>query len=293
MTYRETAASRSKRLRRTTEAVKTALTYALLITIGITMIVPFIWMVSTSLKKMGEVFIYPPVWIPNPPQWGNYREVVESSPFLRWFLNSTYIALLATFGQLLSCSLGAYAFSRFEFPGRDLLFTILLATMMVPGQVTLIPRFVIMYEIGLMDNHIALWGPAFFGAAFGTFLLRQFFLTLPLELEDAARIDGCTSFGIYWRIILPLSKPALATLALFVFMGQWNNLLGPVMYLNTREKMTLPYGLALLRGTPHWGATPWHLVMAAAVMTLAPILVIFAIAQNYYIRGIVMTGIKV
>lgn len=292
MTSSAPIATGSRRRRRILNGVKAAVSYVVLLFIGLVMLVPFIWMLSTSLKKMGEVFLYPPVWIPRPAEWANYLEVAQRFPFVRWFVNSAYIAALATLGQLLTCSLAAYAFARFEFPARNVIFSILLATMMVPSQVTLIPQFVVMYRLGLMDKHIALWGPAFFGGAFGTFLLRQYFLTLPNELEDAAWIDGATSWGFYWRILLPLSKPALATLGLFVFMGQWNNLMGPVMYLTTREKMTLPFGLALLRGQPGWGATPWHLVMAGAVMTLLPILILFGFTQKYYVQGIVMTGLK-
>lgn len=272
--------------------IKQFLIYALLIAIAIAMVLPFVWMISTSLKKMGEVFIYPPVWIPASLQWQNYQEVMRRFPFVHWTFNSTYIAILATLGQLLTCSLAAYAFARFEFPGRGPLFMILIATMMIPAQVTLIPQFVLMHRIGLMDTHLAIWGPSFLGGAFGTFLLRQYFLTLPVELEDAARIDGCTSFDFYWRILLPLSKPALATLGFFVFIGQWNNLLAPVMYLTTRDKMTLPIGLALLRGQPAANATQWNQVMAGAVLTVLPILILFIFVQKYYVRGIVMSGIK-
>lgn len=281
-----------KRTNQSARGVKAVISYVLLVTVGFIFAVPFLWMISTSLKSIAQIYVYPPVWVPIPPQWGNYAEVAQRFPFLRWALNSTYIAVLNTIGQLFSCSLAAYAFARFEFPGRNLLFTVLLATMMIPGQVTFIPQFVLMFKAGLMDKHITLWGFSFLGGAFGTFLLRQYFLTLPKELEDASRIDGSSSFGFYWRILLPLSKPALATLGLFVFMGSWNDLLGPVMYLSTRTKMTLPFGLALLRSIPGIGVTPWHLIMAGALMTLVPILVLFTFTQKYYVQGVVMTGLK-
>jgi len=269
---------------------KQGIAYLCLLLLTIVMGLPFLWMVSSSFKAQGYIFIYPPQWIPNPIRWQNYIDLVNEMPFLQFFYNSVKIALLTTLGQLLTCSLGAYAFARFQFPGRDTLFTILLATLMVPFQVTMIPVFITMHRLNLLDTHLALWGPAFLGGAYGTFLLRQFFLTLPPELEDAARVDGCGRFGIWWRIFLPLSKPALATLGIFVFMGQWNDLLGPVLYLSTKAKMTLTIGLAML--FHQWGATPWNLVMAGSVVTVLPILIIYILGQKYFVQGIVTTGLK-
>jgi multiple sugar transport system permease protein len=271
-------------------ALKNILSYLLLVLLTIVMGVPFLWMISSSLKEQGYIFIYPPQWIPNPVRWQNYIDLFNMMPFMQFFYNSAKIALLTTVGQLLTCSLAAYAFARFQFWGRDTIFTILLATMMVPFQVTMIPVFITMHRLNLLDTHLALWGPAFLGGAYGTFLLRQFFLTLPPELEDAARVDGCGRFGIWWRIFLPLSKPALATLGIFVFMGQWNDLLGPVLYLSTKAKMTLTIGLAML--FHQWGATPWNLVMAGAVVTVLPILIIYIFGQKYFVQGIVTTGLK-
>ena len=270
--------------------LQTILSYLLLLLLTVVMGLPFLWMVSSSFKSEGYIFIYPPQWIPNPFRWQNYIDLTQEMPFVLFFYNSTKIALLATFGQLLTCSLAAYAFARFHFPGRDLLFTILLATMMVPFQVTMIPVFITMHRLNLLDTHFALWGPAFLGGAYGTFLLRQFFLTLPTDLEDAAQIDGCGRFGIWWRIFLPLSKPALTTLGIFVFMGNWNDLLGPVLYLSTKAKMTLTIGLAML--FHQWGATPWNLVMAGSVVMVLPILLIYALGQKYFVQGIVTTGLK-
>jgi len=227
---------------------------------------------------------------PQPDAWHNYLDLLDEMPFALFFYNSAKIAFLVTVGQLLTCSLAAYAFARFQFPGRETLFSILLATLMVPFQVTMIPVFITMFKLNLLDTHLALWGPAFLGGAYGTFLLRQFFLTLPPELEDAARVDGCGRFGIWWRIFLPLSKPALATLAIFVFMAQWNDLLGPVLYLSTKAKMTLTIGMAMM--FQQWGATPWNLVMAGSVVMVLPILIIYFLGQKYFVQGIVTTGLK-
>jgi multiple sugar transport system permease protein len=258
--------------------------------LGLITAMPFVWMAVSSLKEPGTLLIYPPEWIPNPVRWQNYVELVQEMPFARYFANSTKIAVLTTVGSLWACSLAAYAFARFEFPGKNLVFALTLSCLMVPSQVVLIPQFVLYNKLGLMDQHIVLWGPAWTGGAFGIFLLRQFFMSLPSELEDAAVIDGATRFGIYWRIFIPLSKPALTTLAIFTFMGSWNDLLGPVLYLSTRSKMTLTIGLAMLSHA--FGATPWHLIMAGAVVSVLPILLVYIVGQKYFVQGIVMTGLK-
>jgi multiple sugar transport system permease protein len=270
--------------------IKNTISYIFLSLLTVVMGLPFLWMLSSSFKDQGYIFLYPPQWIPNPVRWQNYLDLLDEMPFLQFFYNSAKIAILVTVGQLLSCSLAAYAFARFQFPGRDTLFSILLATLMVPFQVTMIPVFITMHRLNLLDTHLALWGPAFLGGAYGTFLLRQFFLTLPPELEDAARVDGCGRFGIWWRIFLPLSKPALATLGIFVFMGQWNDLLGPVLYLSTKAKMTLTIGMAMM--FHQWGATPWNLVMAGSVVMVLPVLIIYFLGQKYFVQGIVTTGLK-
>ncbi|MCE7990024.1 MAG: carbohydrate ABC transporter permease [Caldilinea sp. CFX5] len=253
------------------------------------MALPFAWMFLSSLKTEPEIFIFPPRWWPETPQWSNYQAVVESMPFGWFVFNSFKIALLSVIGQLLSCSLAAYAFARIRFPGRETVFMIWLACLMIPVQVYLIPQYLLFRSFGWLDTHYPLFVPSFFGGAFGTFLLRQFFLTIPGELEDAARIDGSSRFGIYWRIFLPLAKPALATLGVFVFMGNWNNLLGPVVYLSSYEKMTLTVGLAFFRGQY---TTQWALLMAGAVISVIPILLIYAAAQQYFVRGVVLSGLK-
>ena len=256
---------------------------------AMTMLLPFLWMVSSSLKTGADIFVFPPQWIPRPPVWSNYPETIAAMPFVNFVANSIKIASLATLGQLITCSMAAYAFARMEFPGRDLLFGILMAALMIPGQVTMIPIFLIMRSLGWVDTHLPLIIPYFCGGAFDTFLMRQFFLTLPKELEDAAMIDGCSRFAILWKIFVPLSKPALATLGVFTFMNHWNDLLGPVIYLTSFDKMTLPVGLAVFREQYN---TQWNLLMAGALISVAPILVMYVCAQKYFIQGITMTGIK-
>lgn len=263
--------------------------YALLLLIAFVMVLPFLWMLSSSLKPEGDVFLFPPEWVPTALQWDNYAQVFQAMPFALFTFNSFKIAILATLGQIVTCSMAAYAFARFRFKSRDTLFLILLATMMIPGQVTFIPVFIIMKTIGWVDTHQALIVPWWFGGAFGTFLLRQFFLTLPSELDDAAKIDGSGRLGILLRIILPLSKPALATLGIFVFMANWNDLFGPVIYLSSLPKMTLTVGLAQMHGLYQ---TQWNLMMAGALISVVPILALYVVAQQYFVQGIAVSGLK-
>jgi multiple sugar transport system permease protein len=269
----------------------TVVLYVLLIALAVPMVVPFYWMLVSSLKEPSDIFSFPPQWWPNPIRFDAYPNVIESFPVMSWGFNSLKIAVLNILGQLVSCSLAAYAFARLKFRGRDTIFMILLTTMMIPGQVTLVPQFIIMRYMGLIDTHLALILPALFGGAFATFLLRQYFRAIPLDLEDAARIDGCSSFGIYWRIFLPLSKPALATISLFTFMWTWNDLISPVVYLQSREKFTLTIGLAYLRGRAIQ-MTPWDQVFAGAVLTTLPLIILFVAAQRYFVQGLLMSGLK-
>lgn len=252
------------------------------------MIVPFLWMVSTSLKPLEQVFVYLPQWIPRPIMWQNYVELLQRVPFGAYALNTVKIAVSITLGQLFTCSLAGYAFARLRFPGRDVLFLGYLATMMIPGQVTMIPLFIIMRELHWIDTHNALIVPGL-TSAFGTFLMRQFFLTFPADLEDAAKLDGCNPFDIYWRILLPLSRPILATLGVATFMGVWNDFLWPLIMINTEGKRTLTLGLASLVGQY---TTDWTYLMAGSVMMLLPILIVFFIAQKYFVQGIRLTGMK-
>ena len=263
--------------------------YALVAGGGLLMVIPFLWMVSTSLKTTAQSMAFPPEWWPAPFVWGNYARIWDFMPFFTFLLNSVKIAFFVVCGQLLTCSLAGYAFATLRFPGRRALFLVLLSTMMIPSEVTLIPVFVIMKSLGWLNTHYSLIVPAFFGSVFGTFLLRQFFLTLPNDLEDAARIDGCSPFGIYWRIMLPLAKPSLATLAIFTFMGTWNDFMRPLIYLSDMDKMTLPVGLALISNHQDIRIP---LIMAGAMLSLLPILVFYVCGQKYFVRGIALTGMK-
>lgn len=266
------------------------LRYGLLTGVAVLMVGPFVWMVSTSMKGQGEIFQYPPQWVPREWNLRNYAAIMDVLPLGRMLLNSLTIAVSATIGQTASCALAAYAFARMRFRGKEALYFILLATMMIPAQVTMIPVFLIMKFLGWIDTLYALIVPAFFGGAFGTFLLRQFFATVPVELEDAARIDGCGNLRIFWRIILPLSRPALTTLAIFTFMAYWNDLLGPVIYLSSIDRATLTIGLANLQS----GAmtTRYDLLMAGSVMSVLPILALLIFGQRWFTRGIATTGLN-
>jgi multiple sugar transport system permease protein len=255
---------------------------------AITMIAPFIWMVSTSLKSLNEVFVFPPTLFGESLRWNNYLQISDRFPFSIFFLNSLKISVLVTAGQLFTCSLGGYSFARLKFPGRDIIFLLYLATLMIPYFVIVIPIFIMMRSFGWVDTHYALIVPGLF-SAFGTFLMKQFFLTIPRELEDAAKIDGCTPFGIYRRIFLPLSKPALAALGIFTFMWSWNDFLAPLIFLNTITKRTIPLGLAVMQGLY---STDWPSLMAASVLSVMPIIIVFLCAQEFFVKGITLSGLK-
>ncbi|HXF63957.1 MAG TPA: carbohydrate ABC transporter permease [Caldilineaceae bacterium] len=269
--------------------VKTVVLYAIILLMASLTLIPFLWMLSTSLKVRDQLYAFPPEWIPDPITFESYRVLFDPLPFGTFFLNSLQVALLSTTGTLLACSLAAYAFARLRFPGREIIFALLLTTMMIPAQVLLLPLFILYKNIGWLDTLYPLWVPSFFGSAFGTFLLRQFFLSLPSELTDAAKIDGCSHFGIYWRIILPLSGPGLATLGIFTFMGSWNSFLVPLIVINKIDLRTVPLGLAALQGS---NEIRLNAVMAASTLSILPILIVFFFAQKYFVQGVVLTGIK-
>ncbi|OGX03079.1 MAG: hypothetical protein A3G87_09490 [Omnitrophica bacterium RIFCSPLOWO2_12_FULL_50_11] len=266
--------------------------YVLLSVGALTMVAPFIWMISTSLKEFGDVFSYRKPWwydwVPTSFVWQNYVRAFNVVPFARFYLNSIFVVVLTTLGQVATSALSAYAFARLRFPGRDQLFFGYLATMMIPGAVTMIPVFILLQFFGWIDTYQAVILPGMF-TAYGTFMLRQFFLTLPRDLEDAAKMDGCGYFGIFWKIVLPLSKPALATLTTFVFMGTWMNFMWPLVVLNSHEKFTLPVGLAYFQSVH---GTDWTLLMAGSLMMILPILLLFIFNQRYFVEGIKLTGIK-
>ena len=262
---------------------------ALLLVGGVLMMMPFVWMFSTSWRLAKDSFSLPPQWLPTAWRIENYQEVLNGIPFIAFILNSLKISALITLGQLVTCSMAAYAFARLRFPGRDVLFLVFLSQLMVPQQVTIIPVFILIRVLGLLDTHWALIIPALF-SAFGTFLLRQFFLTIPSELEDAARVDGAGYLRTFLQIILPLAGPGLSTLAIFVFNFYWNEFFRPLLFISTWEKMTLPLGLTVMRGYLRVGNVA--VIMAGVSMGILPVLIVFLLAQRYLIEGITLTGIK-
>lgn len=348
-----------RRIKQRKECIRKVTYHLILLTGSAVFVVPFVWLVTTSVKEEDQMFKYPPVWIPTmqvqtmfdgrecgistmeiggrtvrvaetaeledgrkrvevlpgqvsagtsmlvdrseltkvrhfAPKWENYTDALaflpkETHKGLLYLWNTVYITLLSILGTILSSSMVAYSFARLRWPGRDQLFVILLATMMLPGAVTMIPVFLVFRGLGWVDTLKPLWVPAFFGGAFSVFLLRQFFMTIPNDLEDAAKIDGCGYFTIYWRIMLPLIKPALAALTIMTFMGSWNNFMGPLIYINSPEKMPLAYALQLFQGAH---GAEYGLLMAASTMVMLPVLLVFFFTQRYFIQGITLTGIK-
>lgn len=261
----------------------------LLLVGGALMMMPFVWMFSTSWRLAKDSFSLPPQWLPTVWRIENYQEVLNGIPFVAFVLNSLKVSVLITLGQLVTCSMAAYAFARLRFPGREVLFLVFLSQLMVPQQVTIIPIFILIRVLGLLDTHWALIIPAVF-SAFGTFLLRQFFLTIPSELEDAARVDGAGYVRTFLQIILPLAGPGLSTLAIFVFNFYWNEFFRPLLFISTWEKMTLPLGLTVMRG--YLGVGNVAAIMAGVSMGIVPVLLVFLLAQRYLIEGITLTGIK-
>jgi ABC-type glycerol-3-phosphate transport system permease component len=269
---------------------KKVVTYLLLISITVFFILPFLWILSTSLKSDANIFIFPPKWIPDKLDFANYAEVFQRIPFLVYLKNSVFVTSMTIIGIVLSSSFVAYAFACLKWPGRDKVFIFVLITMMLPVQVTMIPLFVLFKNIGWLNTFKPLIVPYFFGGgAFNIFLMRQFFRSIPSDLFDAARIDGMSEFGIYWNIVLPLSKPALATVAVLTFMMIWNDFIGPLIYLSDKMKGTLALGLAMLVGQTQ---TEWGMLMAASLMMMLPAILIFFFFQKYFIRGFMMSGIK-
>jgi len=265
------------------------LVHVLLVLVGVTFFLPFYWLLSTSLKNDTQLFQFPPVWFPWPLKWDNYPTALSYIPFLTYVKNTLIISFLTVLGTVVSCSLVAYSFARIPWKGRNFFFLVLLSTMMIPYQVTLIPVLIIFKHLGWVGTIKPLVVPAFFGSAFYVFLLRQFFMSIPKELSDAARIDGCSEFGIYWRIMLPLSRPAMATVILFTFIGSWNDFLGPLIYLSDESQYTLSLGLQQFLS--QHGAE-WSLLMAASTVMILPIVVLFFFTQRTFIQGIALTGIK-
>jgi multiple sugar transport system permease protein len=262
--------------------------HLVLLPIAFVMVVPLVWMVVTSLQTLNETRHYPPTLVPSSLRFKNYTDVLRDTPFTRWFMNTLLVTLASVTGNLIFCSLAGYAFARIRFFGRRVVFVLILATLMVPFQVTIIPTFLIVRQLGMIDTLGALIVPNLAGA-FGIFMLRQFFLTLPIELEEAARIDGASRLGVLLKIVLPLSGPALATLAVITFLWTWNDFFWPLITIYSANNMTLQLGLATFQGAHQ---TNTNLLMAANVMSVLPMLLVFFVAQRFFIRGIATTGLK-
>ena len=263
--------------------------YALAILIAILFLLPLFWMISSSLKPSYQVLESPPRWLPDPIQWRNYPEALSYVPFGRYALNTIFLALMPIVGHVLSCTIVAYGFARLRAPGRDALFVILLTTMMLPYPVTMIPLYIGFNTLGWINSFLPLIVPSFFGDPFYIFLLRQFFRTVPPDLEDAGRIDGANTWQIIWHIILPTVKPAIATVAVFTFQNTWNDFMRPLIYLHDQSKYTISLGLSFFRSSYD---IRWHYLMAASLVTTLPVVLVFFAAQNTFIEGITLTGLK-
>ena len=286
-----TAWNPARKNRKRTDAIQKFVIYLVLISGAVIVLFPFLWTFSTSLKTPDQVYQIPPQLIPQPAEPMNYARVLVDRPFARWMLNSMFVVFISTLGMLLSCSLAAFAFSRLRWPLRDKLFLVLLATMMLPTQVTLIPTFILFKELGWINTYFPITLPAWFARnAFYVFLLRQFFMTIPLDLDDAARMDGASHLQVYWRIILPMSKPALGVAALMFAQFKWREFLAPLIYLNRTESLTAAVGLRTFMDETH--GTDWELMMAANILFMAPVVIVFFFTQRYMIQGVVITGVK-
>ena len=276
-------------------SIRKVLIYVTLIALTMVFTFPLLWMISTSLKIPEDLYKYPPSLIPRPVAWWNYVDFIARFPVLQAGRNTLFIVVLVEIGVLLSNSLVAYSFARLRFPGREWLFLLVVSTMMIPGTVTLIPTYVLFSKFGWLDSFLPLTVPAFFGSAFYIFLLRQFLVGIPKEMDDAARIDGCGFFGIFWRIMLPLTKPALTTVAIFTFMATWGDYFAPSIYLNNQDKMTLAVSIKFWAESPAvqgMNQYPFSWVMGMAFLLTVPPLLVFFFLQRRFIQGIVFTGVK-
>lgn len=272
------------------QRIKIAVSYILLLAGAVSMLIPFLWMVLISLMSQKQIFSYPPSLIPQPLMLSNYTNVSKAIPVDIYFFNSAFVAVLTTVGQIIVSSMAAYAFARLNFKGRDIIFFLILATMMIPPQVNIVPLFFIMREFHWIDTYYALVVPGIFGG-FGIFLLRQWFKGLSSELEDAAKIDGCNPYQTFWKVMLPLSLPAIATLGIFTFITTWNSFMWPLIVTNSDTMRTLPVGIAIFKGSFR-ETTEWGQLMACAVISVIPVIGVFLLGQKYFIRGIMAGGVK-
>lgn len=277
--------------KRTREIARMVIVYALVLPGACLFMLPLLWMLSTALKQSNQIFVYPPQWIPNPPQWQNFSEGWNAYlPFNLFLRNSLIITINNVIGNLISCCLAAYAFARLRAPGKNIFFALVLATMLLPQEVTIIPQYVLFTKLGWNNTWLPLMVPPWFGFPFFIFLLRQFFMSIPHDLDEAARLDGASSWRILYSILLPLSKPALATVVIFAFIGNWNNFLYPLIYIRDTNKQVLAVGLNMFRGA--YGQIDFHYMMAVSLLVLLPVLIVFFFGQRLFVQGIALTGIK-
>ncbi len=276
---------------------KIAFTHVVLILFSIVFLIPFFWLITTSLKPIAETTATPPVWIPSKWMWTNYKEafMYDSKPlgyipFLYYARNTIVLCWLVVMGTVFSNALAAYGFARLRWPGREAFFMVTLATMMIPFPVVMVPLYGLFKSLGWIGTFRPLWVPAFFGSAFNIFLLRQFFRGIPFELSEAATIDGANEWQVFWEVLIPLAKPALAVVALFTFLATWTDFLGPLIYLMDQKTFTLSLGLQFYQS--HNGGTEWNLLMAATVIVILPVIILFFFTQKLLIRGIALTGLK-
>ena len=268
--------------------------YVMAISIAISMILPFLWMVSTSLKDNNQIFMIPPQWIPKPVHWENYKKVFELLNFGRYYLNTIIVTAGRMVGMFFVCTMAGYAFARLKFPGREVLFILLLSSLMIPFEVLMVPTFILIKKLHWINTYQALIIPqalGAFGGAFNVFLMRQFFATIPKELEEAAIIEGASPFRIFWNIMLPLVKPAIASLVIFTFSSAWNDFTYPLIVTNTDDMKVLSLGIAGFKGFRE-GMTQWNLMMASATISILPVVIVFLCAQKYFVEGITTTGMK-
>lgn len=288
-TTANTTKSRLTLTARQASLIERILGYLTLIIVAIVIILPLYWMATTALKTPEQTFAIPPEWTPDPVEWQNFSRVFEEVPFGRFILNTFILVGLNVAGELFAVTLVAYGFARLRFPGRSVLFLIMLSTLMIPYHVTLVPRFILFSKLGWINTYLPLFVPAFTGSSFLIFLVRQYMMSIPFDLDEAAYIDGANHFQVFWRIILPLSRPALILVVVFTFVGVWNDFLQPLIYLNDPELFTVSLGLSFFQGTRE---TNWNLLMAGSVLATIPPLILFFFAQRQLIGGIAIEGIK-
>jgi multiple sugar transport system permease protein len=267
--------------------------YIICVALSVLFVLPLVWTVFSSLKSPLELFIFPPKFFPESLQWKNYVTIFEDFPFPRWYWNTFLVVVLNTAGVLVTSSIVAYGFARFEFRFRGPLFMLVIATMMLPAQITLIPRFILFDKLHWLNTLLPLWAPAWFGGTpFAIFLMRQFMMTLPRDLDEAAVLDGASYFRVFWQILLPLCKPALATLAIINFIAVWNDFLDPVVFLNSTKKFTIAVGLWYFKAQPMSAMPTAHFLLAASVTSIIPPLLLFFAFQRFFVRGVALTGLK-